>query len=61
MDREERDTGFRASAADMETVWKPVVVNGDQNQVMRLGRKHLYLLSLLARAMVPHYFFKFIA
>lgn len=56
--REERGIGFRASAADMQTVWKLVVVNGDQNQLMRLGRKHFYPLSLLAGALVPHYLFK---
>lgn len=29
----------------METVWKPVVLNGDQTEVLRLDSKHLHLLE----------------
>lgn len=56
MDREERFQSF--SCRYLETVWKPGVVNGDQNQVMRLGTKHLYLLCHLTGSTVPHYLFK---
>lgn len=48
----------RFSCRSLETVWKPLVVNGDQNQVMRLGTKHLYLLSHLTGSTMPHYLFK---
>lgn len=41
----EKDKASELQLQIMETVWKPVVLNGDHTEVLRLDSKHLHLLE----------------
>lgn len=43
----EKDKASELQLQRMETVWKPVVLNGDQTEILRLDSKHLHLLEPL--------------